>query len=75
MAVLSMPERFLVGFPGLGVVKRIAIAQHRDAFAALGRRGEQLLGNARALAAKDQVVAIAVGALRIGAACLFGQQM
>ena len=39
------------------------------------RTGKQWLGNARALAAKDQVVSIAVGALRIGAACLFGQQM
>ena len=61
--------------PQPGVIERVAIAQHRDALAALGRRGEQRLGNARALAAKDQVVAVAVGALRIGAACLFGQQM
>ena len=75
MAVLGMPERFLVGFPGLGIIERITIAQHGDALAALGRRGKQRLGNARALAAKDQVVAVAVGALRIGAACLFGQQM
>ena len=70
-----MSQRFLVSFPCLGVVKRIAIAQHRDALAALGRRGKQWLGNTRALAAKDQVVSIAVGTLRIGAACLFGQQM
>ena len=49
--------------------------QHGDALAALGRRGEQLLGNARALAAKDQVVTVTVGALRIGPARLFGQQM
>ena len=75
MAVLGMSERFLVGFPCLGVAKRIAIAQHRDALAALGRRGEQPFGNARAFAAKDQIVAVTVSALRIGSACLFGQQM
>lgn len=40
VAVLGMPQRFLVGFLGLGVVKRIAIAQHRDALAARGRCSE-----------------------------------
>ena len=53
MAVFGVPERLLMGFPGVGVVERVAIAQHGDALAALGRRGKQWLGNARALAAKD----------------------
>ena len=75
MAVLGVPERLLVGLPGVGVFERVAIAQHGDALAALGRRGKQWLGNPRALAAKDQKVTVAVGTLRIGAARLFGQQM
>lgn len=75
VAVLGMPERLLVGLPGVGVFERVAIAQHGDALAALGRRGKQWLGNPRALAAKDQKVTVAVGTLRIGAARLFGQQM
>ena len=75
MAVLGMSERLLVGFPGLGVVERVAIAQHGNALAARGRRREQLFGNPRVLAAKDQIVTVAVGALRIGAPRLFGQQM
>ena len=45
VAVLGMPQRFLVGFPSLVVIELVAIAQHRDALAALGRRGKQLLGN------------------------------
>ena len=49
MAVLDMPQRHLVGFPSLGVIKRVAIAQHRDALAALGRRGKQWLGRGPAL--------------------------
>ena len=44
VAIFGMHERLLVGFPSLGVIERVAIAQHRDALTALGCRGEQCSG-------------------------------
>lgn len=75
MIGFAVSKRLLVCLPGFGIGKRRFVGEHGDALAAFGRTSQQFLGNAVAFATKYQVIAVAVAALGIRAARLFGQEV
>ena len=76
-----LPEDGVIGgrgvgcLPGVGVLEGPLVRQHGNALAAVGHLGQQLLGNAGALLAKDEEVAVGVCGLGVGAAGLLGKQV
>ena len=71
-----MADQLLVmGVPGGAVIERHGVGQHRNALAALRQAGENLLVDARALAAEHQIVAVAIRCLRVHAARALGEQV